>query len=103
MTLFTFREFAGSNVKKVLRVLAATMALLFVCLPLFSQNSSGIIQGTVFDQTGGSHYGATVMGYERRCPRLARTLTTDSAGAVREAQNLNPARDTGQGRGHRLP
>ena len=88
MTSFTFRGLVGSNAKKALQVLAATMALLFVCLPAFSQNSSGTIQGTVFDQTGGAIAGAmvTVTDVARG---LVRTLTTDSAGQY-VAQNLNP-------------
>jgi hypothetical protein len=86
--LFTRREFVESNVKRALQVLAAAMILLLVCLPSFSQNSQGTIQGGVFDQSGGAIAGATVTVTDV-ARGLARNLTTDSAGAY-VAQNMNP-------------
>jgi hypothetical protein len=50
------------------------------CVRLFSQGSTGRLDGTVTDQTGGVIAGArvTVTDVQRG---VARTLTTDNAGA----------------------
>jgi len=58
------------------------------CISLFSQGSSGRLDGTVTDQTGGAIVGAkvTVTDVQRG---VARTLTTDNAGAY-TAPNLIP-------------
>ena len=45
---------------RVAQALAATVTVLVICLPLFSQGSLGTIQGGVFDQSGGAVAGATV-------------------------------------------
>ncbi len=54
------------------------VAFLF-CLPLYSQTSQGIIQGGVFDQTGGAVAGATVSVIDV-ARGVTRALTTDDAG-----------------------
>jgi len=62
--------------------------MLVFCLPLFSQESSGRILGTVKDQTGGVLASATVsvIDVERG---VTRTLTADAAGLY-DAPNLTP-------------
>jgi len=77
--IFEFKAFVWSNTKKVVRVLAAMMALLCVGLPLFSQASQSAIQGAVSDQSGGVIAGAnvTVTDVARGATRA---LATDSAG-----------------------
>ena len=84
MTL-TLIGFVGNSVKKALPALVATLALLLVCVPAFSQGSQGAIQGGVFDQSGGAIAGATVTVTDV-ARGVARTLTTDSAGAIRGAE-----------------
>jgi hypothetical protein len=64
------------------------MGLLLVAAPMFSQTSTGRISGTVKDQTGGAIVGATVVVTDV-ARGLARTLTTDEAGAFL-APNLIP-------------
>src|SRR5579864_2761170 len=69
----------GVRFRKALPLLAGTMGVLLLCLPLFSQGNFGRILGTVTDQSGGVVSGATVtvLDTERGVPR---TLTTDQAG-----------------------
>jgi Carboxypeptidase regulatory-like domain/TonB dependent receptor len=76
------------DAKKLMQVLAATMALLCVCVPAFSQASQGTIQGGVFDKTGGAVAGASVSVIDV-ARGLTRSLTTDSAGEY-VANDLNP-------------
>src|SRR5229473_3876575 len=67
-----------------------TILVVFLAsVPLFSQGSTGRIDGTVTDQTGGAIVGAkvTVTDVQRG---VARALTTDSAG-VYSAPNLIPS------------
>jgi hypothetical protein len=73
-------------------VSAATLGLLLICVPLFSQGSFGRILGTVTDQTGGVVAGATVtvLDVDRG---VSRTLTTDDAGEY-NAPNLQPGKYT---------
>jgi hypothetical protein len=70
----------GIRFRKAVQLLAGTLGMLLLCLPLFSQGNFGRILGTVTDQSGGVISGAivTVLDTERG---VARTLTTDEAGA----------------------
>jgi hypothetical protein len=65
--------------REAVQLLAGTMGVLLLCLPLFSQGSSGRILGTVTDQSGGVISGATVTVIDTQ-RGVARTLTTDDAG-----------------------
>jgi hypothetical protein len=73
---------------KALRVLGATFAVLLLCVPAFSQGSSGRIVGTITDANGGAVTGATVtiLDVQRG---TSRPLTTDETGAY-NAPNLTP-------------
>jgi hypothetical protein len=72
--------------------LGGVIAVLFMCVPAFSQGSSGRILGTITDQTGGVVAGATVtvLDVDRGTSRV---LTTDDAGAY-NAPNLTPGNYT---------
>ena len=64
----------------------AMVAILMGCLPLFSQTTTGVIAGGVYDQSGGAIVGATVTVTDV-ARGLSRTLTTTSAGQyVADAQ-----------------
>ena len=67
-------------------LLGGIFAVLFLCLPAFSQGSFGRILGTVTDQSGGVVSGATVTVIDT-ARGINRTLTTDDAGAY-NAPNL---------------
>jgi len=82
-------------VKILAQVLGASLVLLLICLPLFSQGSQGTIQGSVFDQTGGAIAGATVTIIDAS-RGIARPLTADTAGAY-SAANLTPGTYTVRG------
>src|SRR5882762_3428544 len=84
----TRKASAGVFLRRVVQLLAVTMSLMLLCVPAFSQGSTGRILGTVTDQSGGSVAGATVtvLDTERG---TSRTLTTDDAGAY-NAPNLTP-------------
>src|ERR1700726_958662 len=69
----------GVSFRKAFQLLGGTMGVLLLCLPLFSQGSSGRILGTVTDQSGGVISGATVTVIDTQ-RGVARTLTTDDAG-----------------------
>src|ERR1700693_4345007 len=75
--------------RKAVQLLVGTMGVLLLCLPLFSQGSSGRILGTVTDQSGGVISGATVTVIDTQ-RGVARTLTTDDAGEY-NAPTLNPS------------
>ncbi len=78
-----------STVRKTAQALAAMIAVLLLCLPLFSQGGeTGRISGTVTDQTGGAVAGATVTVTDV-ARGLSRTLTADTAGLY-AAANLIP-------------
>ncbi len=68
-----------NKAKSTALLFAAFLAVLLLCLPLFSQTTQGIIQGGVFDQTGGAVAGATVSVIDT-ARGITRTLTTDGAG-----------------------
>ena len=70
----------------------AVLLLLLLCLPAFSQGSSGRILGTVTDQSGGVVAGATVIIIDTE-RGINRTLTTDDVGAY-NAPNLTPGNYT---------
>jgi hypothetical protein len=74
--------------KKSIRVLAVMLLLLSAHLPLLSQGTLGVIEGGVFDQTGGAIAGATVtvIDVARGNNRI---LTTDAAGQY-VATNVTP-------------
>jgi hypothetical protein len=65
--------------RKAVQLLAGTVGVLLLCLPLLSQGSSGRILGVVTDQSGGAISGATVTIIDKD-RGVARTLTTDAAG-----------------------
>ena len=83
-----FPAFVRRTAKNAAQILGATLAVLLMCLPLFSQGSQGAIQGSVFDQTGGALAGAavTITDVARG---VTRNLTADSAGAY-NATSLTP-------------
>ena len=70
----------GFRFRKAAQLLAGTMGVLLLCLPLFSQGNFGRILGEVTDQSGGVVAGATVTIIDKD-RGVARTLTTDDAGA----------------------
>jgi len=72
-------KFFRLKMRVCVRVLVAGVAVLLVCLPLFSQGSAGRILGSVTDQTGGVLAGATVtiLDVQRG---ISRTLITDQSG-----------------------
>src|SRR4029077_6470961 len=78
-SLFTRGKRVCASTKRILQLLGTTAALLLISLPLFSQSNQGVIQGAVFDQTGGAIVGAsvTVLDVARG---VTRALTTDNAG-----------------------
>jgi hypothetical protein len=65
--------------RRSLWLLAVTMGVFLLCLPVFAQGTAGRILGTVTDQSGGVIAGATVTvtDVQRGIPRF---LTTDQAG-----------------------
>src|SRR5712692_8237759 len=69
----------GVRYRKVLQLLGGTMAALLLCVPLFSQGSSGRIVGTVTDQSGGVISGATVSVVDTE-RGVTKTLTSNDAG-----------------------
>ena len=75
-----------------MQLLGGLFAVLLLCLPAFSQGSSGRILGTVTDQSGGVISGATVTVIDTE-RGVIRTLTTDDAGAY-NAPNLTPGNYT---------
>src|SRR5258706_9684486 len=78
----------GARFRKAMQLLGGMMGVLLLCLPLFSQGSSGRILGTVTDQTGGVVSGATVTVTDTD-RGVAKTLTSNDAGEY-NAPNLNP-------------
>jgi Carboxypeptidase regulatory-like domain len=82
----------GARSKSAVQLLGGVFAVLLLCLPAFSQGSSGRILGTITDQSGGVIADATVtvVDVDRG---VSRTLTTDDAGAY-NAPNLTPGNYT---------
>jgi Carboxypeptidase regulatory-like domain len=65
--------------QKLALAVVAMVAILLGCLPVFSQTSTGIIAGGVYDQSGGAIVGATVTVTDV-ARGLSRTLTTTNSG-----------------------
>ncbi len=76
-----------SNVRKMIELLGATVAILVMSLSLFAQVNTGRIVGTVTDQSGGVIAGAMV-AVTNVDTGVARSLITDDAGEF-SAPNLN--------------
>src|SRR5437588_4315803 len=68
-----------ASLRRGVQALGATVVLLLISLPLFSQANQGTIQGGVFDQTGGAIAGATVSVIDV-ARGVTRALTTDASG-----------------------
>jgi Carboxypeptidase regulatory-like domain len=87
-----FQVWSGVWIRKAALCLSATLGVLLICLPVFSQGSYGRILGSVMDQTGGAIAGAmvTITDVDRG---VSRTLTTDDAGEY-NAPNLLPGKYT---------
>ena len=79
-----------SRLRRILQVAVPTIAVLLICLPLFSQTNQGSIQGGVFDESGGVIVGATVTVTDVARGN-ARALITDSAGQY-SASSLLPGK-----------
>src|SRR6266853_3088992 len=69
----------GVTFRKAMQLLGSVMAVLLLCLPLFSQGSSGRILGTVTDQSGGVISGATVTVSDTE-RGVSKILTTNDPG-----------------------
>src|SRR2546421_5374382 len=78
----------GVGLRKAAQLLGGTMAVLLLCLPLFSQGNAGRIMGTVTDQSGGVVSGATVTVIDTD-RGVTKTLVTNDAGEY-NAPTLNP-------------
>src|SRR5579864_4705461 len=69
----------SARTRTIVRLLSTAVVLLLISVPLFSQSNQGVIQGAVFDQTGGAIVGATVSVIDT-ARGVTRALTTDNAG-----------------------
>src|SRR5712692_8192704 len=78
----------GVRFRKAIQLLGGTMGALLLCLPLFSQGSSGRILGTITDQSGGVISGATVTVTDTE-RGVTKTLITNEPGEF-NAPNLIP-------------
>src|SRR6266446_308509 len=78
----------GVRFRKAMQLLGGAMGVLLLCLPLFSQGSSGRILGTVTDQSGGVVAGATVTITDTE-RGVTKTLVTNEPGEY-NAPTLNP-------------
>src|SRR5712692_3686451 len=78
----------GGGFRKAIQLLGGVMGMLLLCLPLFSQGSSGHILGTVTDQSGGVISGATVTITDTD-RGVTKTLVTNEPGEY-NAPNLTP-------------
>src|SRR6266851_6807068 len=78
----------GVRFRKAIQLLGGVMGMLLLCLPLFSQGSSGHILGTVTDQSGGVVAGATVTVTDTE-RGVTKTLITNEPGEY-NAPSLNP-------------
>ena len=61
---------------------AVLFAALFCCVPLFAQQTSGNITGTIYDQSGATVPGASVVATEV-ATGIAKTTDTTSSGGYR--------------------
>src|SRR5712664_2454532 len=78
----------GVSFRKAMQLLGGAMGVLLLCLPLFSQGSSGRILGTVTDQSGGVISGATVTVTDTE-RGVSKILVTNEPGEY-NAPTLNP-------------
>src|ERR1039458_8949283 len=78
----------SSGLRKAGQLLGLIFASLLLCVPMFSQGSSGRIVGTITDANGGAIAGATVTVLDV-ARGTSRTLSTDESG-VYSAPNLIP-------------
>jgi carboxypeptidase family protein len=78
----------GVGLRKAAQLVCGAMAVLLLCLPLFSQGNAGRILGTVVDQSGGTVAGATVTVIDTD-RGVTKTLVTNDAGEY-NAPNLTP-------------
>src|SRR3984893_2055711 len=78
----------GVRFRKAMQLLGGVMGVLLLCLPAFSQGSSGRIVGTVTDQTGGVVSGATVTVTDTE-RGVTKTLVSNDAGEY-NAPTLTP-------------
>src|SRR5712692_3464216 len=69
----------GVRFRKAIQLLGGVMGMLLLCLPLFSQGSSGRILGTVTDRSGGVVAGATVTVTDTE-RGVSKVLTTNDPG-----------------------
>src|SRR5260370_3881794 len=83
-----FRRPFRVHTARAMQALCLNIAVILVCVPLFSQGSQGRILGTLTDQTGGVISGGTVtvLDVDRG---VSRTLTTGDSGEY-NAPNLLP-------------
>src|ERR1700674_5563569 len=79
----------GVRFRQAVQLLGGAIAMFLLCLPAFSQGSSGRILGTVSDQSGGVVANATVSVIDTE-RNVSRTLNTDDAGEY-NAPNLIPS------------
>src|SRR5438309_4241530 len=78
----------GVGLRRAAQLVCGAMAVLLLCLPLFSQGNAGRIMGTVTDQSGGVVSGATVTVIDTE-RGVTKTLVTNDAGEY-NAPNLTP-------------
>ncbi len=78
----------GVGLRSAAQLVCGAMAVLLLCLPLFSQGNAGRIMGTVTDQSGGVVSGATVTVVDTD-RGVTKTLMTNDAGEY-NAPNLTP-------------
>ena len=78
-------NYFASNVRKMIELLGATVAIFVISLSLFAQINTGRIVGTVTDQSGGVIAGAMVV-VTNVDTGVARSLVTDDAGEFYCAQ-----------------
>src|SRR6266446_6708508 len=84
----TSKKSWGVQLRKAAQLLGGVMGVLLLCLPLFSQGSSGRIMGTVTDQSGGVVSGATVTVLDTD-RGVTKSLVTNEAGEY-NVPTLNP-------------
>src|SRR5260370_34834330 len=77
--LSTSKKSWGVGFRNVIHLLGGMMGMLLLCLPLFSQGSSGRILGTITDQSGGVISGATVTVTDTE-RGVTKTLITNEPG-----------------------
>ena len=84
----TSKKSWGVSFRKAMQLLGGTMAVLLLCLPLFSQGVFGRLWGTITDQSGGVISGATVSVTDTD-RGITKSLVTNEDG-IYNAPNLTP-------------